>query len=121
MAAGDNGGSYQQRQHVAGTYQEIPNGASPSDGRHVGPKKWLTGGALVLAIGAVYSIPSMTMHSSSQMMSMSHSVRPDKAFANDSNLLVQANGKLKLFDSLSTFTCFYDGSIKLSRRCCKGK
>jgi len=88
----NNGTSYQRYDGASGTYQEIPNGASEYSTRSK-KTKWLIGAAILVAVGVVYS--AVTMHNNSDEKAV------DKALANTGTVEVKANGKLKLFDSLS--------------------
>ena len=93
-AMGDNGGSsYQQRQHDAGTYQEIPNGSiQRGNGKRT---KVLAGVALLAVLGSVgYGVTAMLKKSPVKAVK--------DASTEISNANVKSNGKLKLFDALST-------------------
>jgi len=87
-----NGNSYQKFDGASGTYQEIPNGSSSTGFGGSKKTKWLVAAALLVLVGigvTTYELKS------------SPAANVDKTLANKGNVQVKANGKLKLFDSLS--------------------
>lgn len=84
-----NGGSYQKFDGASGTYQEIPNGSTSSGAKKT---KWLVAAALLVVVGIGYTTYSLKSNPSANV---------DKTLASKGNVQVKANGKLKLFDSLS--------------------
>jgi hypothetical protein len=99
-----SGESYQKYDGASGTYQEIPNGTG-SAATGGGRKKWcLAAGAsgLFALVAIAYGANTALHH---QYGTTARAV--DKALATDSKLKVKANGKLKLFDDLSKFSCLF--------------
>lgn len=89
--ANTNGNSYQKYDGATGTYQEATNGNGTSSGS---PRrfKWLIGAAAVAVLGTIYAVTS----------SKSPQAVVQKAIATSGAGLQVKNGKLKLFDDLST-------------------
>ena len=86
-----NGNSYQKFDGASGTYQEIPNNGSSISSASK-KTKWLVAAALLVVVGIGYTAFSLKSNPSANV---------DKALASKGNVQVKANGKLKLFDSLS--------------------
>ena len=85
-----NGNSYQKFDGASGTYQEIPNGSGTASSKKT---KWLVAAALLVVAGIGYTAYSMESKNPSDNV--------HKTLASKGNVQVKANGKLKLFDSIS--------------------
>lgn len=95
MPLGVNGDSYQRREHDAGAYVEIPSNGSASGGSG-NKKKWIIAAAALLAIlGTVYCVTLLRQTNPEKAV--------NKSLADNANVHVLDNGKLRLFDEFSKF------------------
>jgi hypothetical protein len=108
MAGSNNGGSsYQKYDGASGSYQpvdgsdfeDLNSGSNHGRGAASGGNRWKTlaamGVVVAAAVGVYYTVTTPKMNHNQEQI--------DKAIsASGSGLQVKSNGKLKLFDSLST-------------------